>query len=31
MEDTMRNVVDAAGSVNAKLAILNEGRQHHRS
>ena len=24
MEDTMRNVVDAAGSVNAKLAILNE-------
>ncbi|MGJ7541739.1 methyl-accepting chemotaxis protein [Variovorax sp. LT1R16] len=24
MEDTMRNVVDAAGSVNGKLAVLNE-------
>jgi methyl-accepting chemotaxis protein WspA len=28
MEDTMRNVVDAAGSVNAKLAVLNEKAGH---
>ena len=28
MEDTMRNVVDAAGSVNGKLAVLNEKAGH---